>query len=329
MNLPTTIFLFGALIRETFRQALAARTFWLMLSVSAVCIVFCLGIGIDEGPPLQRPGEIELVGRDDQPLTGPNARPNRMSMAFGLVRVEIPRDGFAAVGFIQSLLAVWVAGTIGTLVTLIWTAGFLPSFLQPSAAAVMLAKPVPRWVLLTGKCTGVLVFVAFQMIVFFVGTWLALGLRTGIMPPEYLLAIPILLVHFAVIYSFSALIAVLTRSTAASIFGALVFWFCCYAMNYGRNAVVAMPYLDPEVPFAPALQHTAEAGYWILPKPGDMVVLLDETVKANQHFSVVPQVYRVAMDHGQFYGDWSLITSLLFAAVMLGVAAWQLRETDY
>ena len=34
MSLPATLFLFGWLIRETFRQALAARTFWLMLSVS-------------------------------------------------------------------------------------------------------------------------------------------------------------------------------------------------------------------------------------------------------------------------------------------------------
>jgi ABC-type transport system involved in multi-copper enzyme maturation permease subunit len=328
MSLPATLFLFGALIRETFRQALAARTFWLMLSVSAVCILFCLGISI-EGSPLQRDNEIELVGADDKPLTGPNPNPNRMSLAFGLVRVDLPRDGSAGVGFIQGLLAFWVAGTIGTLVTLIWTAGFLPAFLEPSAAAVLLAKPVPRWVLLTGKCVGVLVFVAFQTTVFFVGTWLALGLRTGIMPPQYLLCIPLLLVHFAMIYSFSALMAVCTRSTAASIFGAILFWFCCYAMTYGRNAVVALPYLEPETPFSPTIQATAEIGYWLLPKPGDIVVLLDQAVQARQHFSVVPQVFQVAMDHGRFHAEWSLLTSLLFSIAMLAVAAWQFRETDY
>jgi ABC-type transport system involved in multi-copper enzyme maturation permease subunit len=233
------------------------------------------------------------------------------------------------VGFIQSLLAFWVAGTIGTLVTLIWTAGFLPAFLEPSAAAVLLAKPVPRWMLLFGKCFGVMVFVAFQVTVFFVGTWLALGLRTGIMPPQYLLSIPLLLVHFAVIYSFSALMAVCTRSTAASIFGALLFWFCCFSMNYGRNAVLAMPYLDSEMPYAPALQQTAEIGYWILPKPSDIVVLLDDAVKAREHFNVVPKVYQVAIDQGAFYGDWSLVTSLLFSAGLLALAAWQFRETDY
>jgi ABC-type transport system involved in multi-copper enzyme maturation permease subunit len=329
MSLPAILFLFGALIRETFRQALAARTFWLMLSVSVICIIFCLGIGIEEGPPLQRPGEIELVGADDKPLTGPNPHPNRMSMAFGLVRLDMPRDGAAAVGFLQSLLAFWVAGTVGTLVTLIWTAGFLPSFLEPSSAAVLLAKPVPRWVLLIGKCLGVLVFVACQMFVFFMGTWLALGLRTGIMPASYLLAVPLLLMHFAVIYSFSVLMAVCTRSTAASIFGAILFWFCCYAVNYGRHAVVAMPYLDPDAPFAPALQHAAEAGYWLLPKPGDMVVLLDQALNAHHHFDLVPRVFQLAIDHGAFHPDWSLLTSMLSSVGLLALAAWQFRDTDY
>ncbi len=329
MTLPNVLFLFSALIRETFRQALATRTFWLMLSVSAVCIVFCLGIGIDEGPPLQRPDEIELIGGDEKPLTGPNPNPNRMSLAFGMVRIDLPRDGSGAVGFIQSLLAFWVAGTIGTLITLIWTAGFLPSFLEPSAASVLLAKPVPRWVLLTGKCLGVLVFVAFQVSIFFVGTWLALGLKTGVLQPNYLLAIPLLLIHFAVIYSFSVLMAVCTRSTAAAIFGALLFWFCCYAANYGRNAVIALPYLDPETPFSPTLQHAAEVGYWILPKPGDMVVLLDGALDARQHFNVVPKVFSVAMEHGAYHGELSLLTSLVFSVVMLGLAAWQFRETDY
>ena len=40
---------------------------------------------------------------------------------------------------------------------LVWTAGFLPDFLQPSAASVLFAKPVPRWTVLLGKYAGVVI----------------------------------------------------------------------------------------------------------------------------------------------------------------------------
>jgi ABC-type transport system involved in multi-copper enzyme maturation permease subunit len=329
MNLPSTFFWLRCIIRETFRQALAARTFWLMLTVSAVCMVLCVSIAIDEGPPLHRPGEIELIGADDQPLTGPNPHPGTMTLAFGLIRLPLPRDADNQVRFLETLLAFWVAGTLGTLATLIWTAGFLPAFLEPSAAAVLLAKPVPRWVLLAGKCLGVLAFVAFQEAVFFGGTWLALGLRAGSWPGAYLLCIPLFLIHFAVIYSFSALMAVCTRSTVAAIFGGILFWFCCFAMNYGRHAVVALPYLQPQTPFSAEIQALTEVGYWILPKPGDMLIVLDQTLVASDQFEVLPKFVREVVNRQAVQLEMSLLASLVFSAGLLAVAAWQFRTTDY
>jgi ABC-type transport system involved in multi-copper enzyme maturation permease subunit len=329
MNLPSTFFLLRCIIRETFRQALAARTFWLMLTVSAVCIVFCLGVTIDDGPPLHRPGDIELIGADDQPLTGPNPHPGTMTLAFGLIHLPLSRDAANEVRFLETLLAFWVAGTLGTLVTVIWTAGFLPAFLEPSAAAVLLAKPVPRGVLLAGKVLGVLAFVAFQEAVFFGGTWLSLGLRTGIWPGAYLFCIPLFLLHFAVIYSFSALMAVCTRSTVAAIFGALLFWFCCFAMNYGRHAVVALRYLEPQTPFSAEVQDLTEVGYWILPKPADMLIVLDQTLDAKDHFDALPTFAREVVRRQAIQLELSLLTSLLFSAGLLAVAARQFRTTDY
>ena len=62
----------------------------------------------------------------------------------------------------ELILAGGIAGTFGLLLTLVWTAGFVPTFLDPSAASVLLAKPSPRWQLLLGKYFGVLAFVGFQ-----------------------------------------------------------------------------------------------------------------------------------------------------------------------
>ncbi len=330
MNFPAFVFLVRWLVRETFRQALAARTFWLMLSVSGLCILFCLSIRIDGGESLHHPDEIELLTPDNKPLTGPNPLAGQISFAFGAVHAPLHRDAESEVHFLQSLLGLWVAGTLGTLVALIWTAGFLPAFLEPGAAAVLLAKPVPRWVLLAGKCLGVLAFVAFQEVVFFVGTWAALGLRTGVWPPQYLLCIPLLLIHFIVIYSFSALLAVCTRSTVACIFGAILFWFCCYAVNYGRHTIVALPYLEPDAaPFSSSIQGLTEVGYWILPKPGDCVIILDQALGASDHFDVLPKTFRVAVEREAFDPGLSLLTSLLFSAALLAAAGQQLAVTDY
>src|SRR5207244_1971501 len=142
-----------------------------------------------------------------------------LSLAFGAIHVAWGRPGENAVQYLQTLLAGGVADAAGILLTLIWTAGFLPTFLDPSAAAVLLAKPVPRWSLLVGKYVGVLAFVLFQALVFVGGTWVALGLRTGEWPLAYLLSVPLLLLHFAIFFSFSTFVAVCTRSTVACVFG--------------------------------------------------------------------------------------------------------------
>ncbi len=244
MNLPTLLFILRCLIRDTFRQALASFTFWLMLSVSGLCILVCVSTRVDGGESLRDSESIELV-KDNKPLTGPHAGLGSIGLAFGAIRLDLPRDSraeprLAGVHFLQTLLALWVAGTVGLLAALIWTAGFVPAFLEPGAATILLANPVPRWALLTGKYLGVLAFVGFQEAVFFGGTWLALGISTGVWSLPYLLCVPLILIQFAIIYSFAVLVGVVTRSTVASIFGSILFWFCCYAMNYGRHETMVL-----------------------------------------------------------------------------------------
>jgi hypothetical protein len=306
------------LVRDTFRQSLHGRLFWLMLSISAVCVLFCLGVGIQGGEPLLAPDDIE-VGRPHGQLT----------LAFGAFRGPLFRDGEAAVRFLQLVLGEWVAGAGGVLLALVFTAGFLPAFLEPHASAVLLAKPVPRWVLLFGKYLGVLAFVGFQATVFVGGTWLALGLRTGYFPADYLWCIPLLLLHFAVVYSASVLLAVCTRSTTACVFGSILFWLVCWGMNYGRHALVTLPALDSgATPLPTALTGMAEAAYWLLPKPADLGIVLERALDAGNQLGTVP-AFEAVEKMGAFYPELSVLTSLLFAAGMLVVAARHLATLDY
>ena len=56
MSSPEVIYACRWLIRDTFRQALANRVFWVMLGACAVVIFFCLSISIEGGESL-RPTE--------------------------------------------------------------------------------------------------------------------------------------------------------------------------------------------------------------------------------------------------------------------------------
>lgn len=321
MNLPALLYVFRCLIRDTFRQSLASRTFWLILVLSGLCIAFCFSVRIEGVTAWKPPGEIELYGADKQPYTGLNQGEGRLSLAFGAIRLRLFRDGEAEIVFLQTLLAKWGASAIGILLVLLWTSGFLPEFLQPQSATVLLAKPVPRWVLLAGKFLGVLAFVTFQAIVFVGGTWMALGLRTGFWNPVYLLSIPLLVLEFAFLYGISTLLAVWTRSTVICLVGSLLFWGVCASLNLARHAAIGR-----ETPDAVAV--LVETGYWTLPKPADINLLLGQVLRSEKHFQDRPEL-RAAHSANRFDPALSLLTSLLFTAAVLGYSGRRLVRMDY
>ena len=175
---------------------------------------------LETDPALARREGIETVG-------------GRVSLAFGAVSFPLGRERSDAVRRHETLLAGGIAGTFGLLMALVWTAGFMPTFLEPRAASVLIAKPVARRRLLIGKYCSVLTFVGFQVVLFVVLTWLGLGVRTHVWDTTYLWCIPLLLLQFAVFYSFSVLLAVVARSTVACVFGSVLFWLLSWGINYG------------------------------------------------------------------------------------------------
>jgi hypothetical protein len=231
------------------------------------------------------------------------------------------------VQFVELVLAGGVADTLGLLLTLIWTAGFLPGFLERRSVAVLLAKPTPRWVLLGGKYVGVLAFVLLQASIFVGGTWLAIGLRTGIWNAAYLWAVPLLLLHFAIFFSVSLALAVWTQSAVVCVFGSIVFWALAWSVNYGRHMLQESQHLMPEAAITPALQWMADLTYWILPKPADLGQLLYDSLHAGDHFAD-------RLDWTYLAGQGvslplSVITSLAFTLFVLVMAARKFEATDY
>lgn len=329
MSLPAAINVLRWLVWDTFCQSLASRIFWVMLCVSLIAVFFCLSVGVTGGVVESDPGEKpeyihkEMVTDVEAAKTsGVNFIEGDLTLGFGMVRVPHARGAEDSIHFLQLTLSSGVAGTIGMLLTLIWTAGFLPSFLEANAASLLLTKPVPRWILVLGKFLGMVAFVGLQAAIFVGGTWLVLGIRTGIWNTVYLLSIPLLMMEFAFFYSFSMLLAVATRSTIVCIIGTILFWLLCTAINISRIEVVTQP-----ESFALA-RWPLEAAYWVLPKPIDFNLIMSDTLNAQNYFVQWPAL--TAMQHqGRFLPDLAILTSMLFGVAMAAISARGVGKVDY
>lgn len=326
MNAPAAFLAVRWLVWDTFRQAQASAVFWLMLSVSVVCILFCFTTATVDLPLRPTDEQGERLPNPQGAVPGVDVIDGELQFLFGAVRVPWKKYRDDAVRWVQLMLAGGIADTAGVLFALIWTAAFLPTFLEPSSVTVLLAKPAPRWSLLVGKYLGVIIFVFVQAAIFVVGTWLALGVKTGVWDARYLASIPLLTLHFAIFFSFSVLLAVTTRSTVVCIVGTLLFWLMCWGMNFGRHALLA--YLAEHAEIGRGFSGVLETAYWVLPKPADLGYLLSIGLGAESVFPVHRE-FKAVIAQKALYMELSVLTSAVFSALMLVVSAYEFEQADY
>ncbi len=332
MELTNCLTTVSLLVRDTFRQSFASGISWVLLGLSTVCILVCLSVSVSGPVSLGPPGENpDFLPRSDPESgdaekirqSGVSIADGALTLAFGAVRVPVAREAQSAVHFLELILAGGIADTLGLLLALVWTAGFLPAFLDPRAFSVLLAKPVRRGTLLLGKYAGVLAFVLVQAAYFVAGTWLALALRTGVWDASYLLSVPLLLLHFAIFFSFSLLLATCCRSTVLCVFGSIAFWAICWAINFGRHAVVAASQFGAEGSFSSSLARLADIAYWLFPKPLDLGRLVFDALGAETHFRPL-SCGTTSLSLGL-----SVLTSLLFTVYVLVASTRELERMDY
>jgi len=90
VNSPEALYALYWLVLDTFRQTLHSRVFWIMLALTGVCTVFCLGITI-EGQGTVR-NDWELVAGDGKALQGANPSPGHLNLLFGAFRIATFRS---------------------------------------------------------------------------------------------------------------------------------------------------------------------------------------------------------------------------------------------
>lgn len=187
----------GALIRDTFREAMARKIFWGLFALSSFMLLFLLlilKIDLVEGA-------IATVSLFGQSSTR---------------EMDVNRIVRQAEAGIATFLYTW-----GMFLAVFASAGLVPSLLEPGRIELLLSKPVGRTHLLLGRYTGNLLVVLVNTLYLVGGAWIVLGWKTGIWRPDFLSAIASTMFLFAVLLSVVVLVGVAFESTALSVMVAM------------------------------------------------------------------------------------------------------------
>lgn len=286
---------------------------------------------------------------------------HRPELFFGTLPLPSIFDGSltGAIYWVETNVVGWVGGGIIVMIGVIATASFIPNMLAKGCIDLILSKPISRTWLLIFKYLGGLTFVFFLTVLVTGGVWLITGIRSGIWGTGILWTAFSLTFFFAILYSFSTLIAVLTRSGVVCILLTCLLWLVLWLVGLGYDTahpvsqnptetVIKDEDLGPrtlstdetmEEPrpiltrkennsWAPWFRKTLRILYLILPRTDDLDQLTNNLV--SQSLLSIPE----QKDRGLYAihpARWSgvILTSLGFIVVMLGLACWRFSSRDY
>jgi hypothetical protein len=147
-----------------------------------------------------------------------------------------------------------------------------------------------------------------------------MGLKTGIWAHGFLLTILLLTYFFAILYSVSTLLAVLTQSTVVCILLSILCWFLLLLVGWLHS-----PAEGSQVPGA--AQRVVNGLHAVLPRPGELGKLTERFLSQE----LLSDAERKVRDLDEpLRTSWAeaLGVSTAFIAVMLGLACWRFSAKD-
>jgi ABC-type transport system involved in multi-copper enzyme maturation permease subunit len=260
--------------------------------------------------------------------------PHTPAILFGLVPLSGIKEPLGLeVASIEDVFVRYLGAWVAVLLSIIITAFFIPNMLRKGTIDLVLVKPIRRTTLLVYKYLGGLIFIFLNTVIAVGGVWLVLGLRSGLWAPGFLILIPVITFFFAILYAVSALFGVLTRSAIVSILLACGTWFLLWLVGQAYVFFKVMPLIE-EASRTPVEQRLSE-GWWvsvvngihfILPRTTDLDALSSSMIATSLFPS--PQADIRASNLDINWGE-SIMVSLAFIAVMLGLACWRFATKDY
>jgi ABC-type transport system involved in multi-copper enzyme maturation permease subunit len=229
---------------------------------------------------------------------------------------------------IQDSIVNGIGAGVTLLIAVILTAFFIPNMIRKGSLDLLIAKPISRLKLLIFKYIGGLLFILILSGFTVGGVWVVLGIRSGVWNPEFLLVIPILTFTFAILYSLSTMLGVLTRSAIVAILLTCLFAAFLYVVGFAKSTldlVRADPKLKEEVPTW--VVWTVDGLNNCLPRYKDLDKL---TTKLLASSTLTPGEIRSTAMNRLEYPSWgsAIGVSLGFIVLMLVLASLRFVTRD-
>lgn len=305
-----------AMIVDSFRESRDRKTFWVMLLIS-----------------------FAITGA----MAAVSFEPNKVVVLFGAwefetdvltIGGELRRDIIA--GIVVEYITDTVLGSVGVILAIVATAGFIPGFMDKSAIGVLVAKPLPRWRLFMGRYLGGMSFILFHATVFVVLTFLVVGLRWKTWIPGFLLIIPLVVILFSYLYCVSALVGVFAKGTTTCILLTLMAWMFFAGVQTIDDGFL----MYPEWRKQRTACHVIHAARWIVPKTQDLTYLAKKWTGAADITQLLPnpdeydqQLLGLAANAERarmaIPALHTIGSSLLFELGVILLAMWKFSRTDF
>jgi ABC-type transport system involved in multi-copper enzyme maturation permease subunit len=197
-----------AILKDAYREVNSKKMFWVVLVLSAIVVAAFAAVGInDKG----------LTVLWFQFESGFNTRLITPAMFYRMLFTTL------GIGFWLT----WIAMALA----LISTAGSIPEFVTGGAVDLYVSKPISRLRLFLTKYASNLLFVAIQVGVFSLASFLVIGIRGGVWDARLFLAIPLVVLVFSYLYAVCVLLGLWTRSTIASLLLTILFWLSLWGVT--------------------------------------------------------------------------------------------------
>lgn len=199
---------------------------------------------------------------------------------------------------------------IGVVLALFLTCNYVPSLAREGWVDLLVAQPIARSTLLLGRTLGAVAVVSIGVSYLVGGTWLVLRLKTGFGSAGFLLAGLVILFAYAVCYSATVLVGIVTGNGPVSGMAGLMVWVGGHVMYAFHRFSEWRAALRAGWPRQTATT-LSEGLYWFLPK--------------NQNLG------ELAVDaaRGQPWTWAPIAWSLPFALICLSIACWWFTRRDY
>lgn len=261
---------------------------------------------------------------------GSSARgwPHATKALFGAVELANEPLGKGIIRVEDSLVN-GVGGGIAILVTVIFTAFFIPNLMRKGSIDLILSKPVSRGELLVYKYVGGLTFMLLVSAVTIGGVWLVVSLRSGYWNPVFLLSIPMLTFSFAILYALSTLLGVLTRNAIVCILLTALFMALLWGVGQLQWASgVAKAAARNQDEYKPTtLSQVVDVMHAVLPRYNDADAILSRKMAD----SIIPEAllrteFKYLADPPAALPTFGV--SLVFITLMLLLAYWRFATRD-